>query len=301
VTAVAAHRPSIARIHFVATLVLLGSLCLVGPAYGQLAAPFLVISSGNEDGNYYRMASRIQAQLSAGYQKFAEVLTSHGSFENLARLDDPSSPVAVTFAQADALNAYIAKNPGFAREFSVLADLGNECVFLLTGRKSGIKSFADLKSGAGQKIAVGHREGGPAVTYGYMTQLEPALENSRPLYIDVMESMLLLKRGESAPNVKAAMVVQRPHILSPALELALEDPEDFRVIQIRPGELQSTSLPDGSNVYTYEKITLRGSPIATLCTRGLLLTANKKIDEKKLAILSSLLLNSLQEIAPGAR
>jgi hypothetical protein len=247
------------------------------------------------------MASRLQAQLSARYQKFAEILTSHGSFENLARLDDPSSPVAITFAQADALSAYIEEHPSFAGEFSVLADLGRECVFLLTAQGSGITKFADLKSGSRMKIAVGHRDSGAAVTYAHMTRLEPALRSSPPIYIDVMESMLLMKRGESDPNVKGALVVQRPRILSPPLELALENPKDFRVIQIRPGALQSISLPDERDVYSYQKLSLRGSTIETLCTRGMLLGAKAKLDDETLEVLSSLLLVSLQEIAPGAR
>ena len=68
------------------------------------------------------------------------------------RLDDAKSPVNVGLTQADALKYYLKDHPEFASKFINLGEIGKECVFIVTGKDSDLRSDSDLQQTLGQAI-----------------------------------------------------------------------------------------------------------------------------------------------------
>ena len=262
-------------------LVFLASLVLGMGTVATAAEPALVISSGKSGGGYNAIAERLKS-IMAEQAVATQVLTSVGSLENLARLDDPAGPVNVGLTQADALKYYLGQHPKFADKLFILGDIGKECVFIATGKDSGIGSDADLQKKQGNLIAIRDPNSGTAVTYLYMTQLEPEFKNTAAAFVDTMEALLALKTGGSQNKIKAVMFVQRPEAKSPEMQVILDDPKDFRFIAVTDWDLND-KLPDGSAVYTFEKVTVQekkwsfDTKVETICTRGLLLGNKEKL------------------------
>ncbi|MEZ5582176.1 MAG: hypothetical protein R3F37_04760 [Candidatus Competibacteraceae bacterium] len=95
---------------------------------------------------------------------------------------------------------------------------------------------------------------GVAVTYEYMTQLEPKFKNTAPAFVDTMEALLQIKAG-GQNKIKAAMLVQRPSAKSPAMQVVLDNPEEFHFVPVKDWDLND-KLPDGRAVYTFENVTV---------------------------------------------
>jgi TRAP-type uncharacterized transport system substrate-binding protein len=164
----------------------------------------------------------------------------------------------------------------------MLGEIGKECVFIATGKDSGISSDADLQKKQGNLIAIRDPNSGTAVTYLYMTQLEPQFKNTAVTFVDTMEALLALKTGGAQNKVKAVMFVQRPEVKSPEMQVILDDPKDFRFIPVTDWDLNDKLL-DGSAVYNFEKVTVQekkwgfDTKVETICTRGLLLGNKEKL------------------------
>jgi TRAP-type uncharacterized transport system substrate-binding protein len=263
-----------------------------------------VVSSGKEGGFYYDVGKRLRLVLGR-QQRAVDQWTSEGSLQNLARLADPSSPVNVALAQADALHRYLAENPEFAKDFIVLDDIGKECVFFITRREGGIENASDLKKASGLKVSVETPGSGAAVTYEAMSQLEPAYRKTPVAYVDVMEGLLQLRLGGEYNELAAVMLVQRPRTLSPALEIVLDNLETYRIAPVRQTDLKKLTLPGGRPVYSFETVKAgfgRGQSVTleTLCTRGLLLGARSKLSDERRVVLAQTVLESGSYIAPGS-
>jgi TRAP-type uncharacterized transport system substrate-binding protein len=260
-------------------LALIGTLWLGATAYAD--NPALVISTGKSGGGYNTIGTRLKTVM-AEQGINAEVLTSVGSLENLKRLDDPTSPVNIGLTQADALKYYLRDNPRFTDKLFMLGEIGKECVFIVTGKDSGIHSDADLQKKQGNLIAIRDPDSGTAVTYSYMIQLEPNFKNTPAAFVDTMEALLQIKTGGKENEIKAAMFVQRPTAKSPEMQVVLEDPKDFRFVTVTDWDLND-KLPDGTAVYTFEKVTVAekkwgfDTKVDTICTRGLLIGAKDKL------------------------
>ena len=210
-------------------------------------------------------------------------MTSAGSLENLTRLADPQSPVNVGLTQADALKYYLKDHPGFADQFISLGEIGKECVFIVTGKDSEIRSDSDLQQKRkGRLIAVQSPNSGVAVTWEYMTVLEPAFKNTAPAFVDGAEALLQIKSSGKASKIQAAMVVQKPMAKSTEMQVVLENPKDFRLVPVKDWDLND-KLPDGSAVYTFENVTVAekkwgfDTAVDTICTRGLMLANKTKL------------------------
>ena len=73
-------------------------------------------------------------------------------------------------------------------------------------------------------------------------------------------------------------------------------------VPITEADLGNATLPDGSVVYTFERVTVGGRSdrrsleIDTLCTRGLMLASKEKLDKDLRSQLSSLMLKSAAKI-----
>ena len=260
----------------------------------QAADPPIVISTGKSGGGYNTVGERLKSVLAEQDQP-AQVQTSAGSLENLNRLDDPQSPVNVGLTQADALKYYLKEHPGFADQFISLGEIGKECVFIVTGKDSDIRDDSDLQQTKGRLIAVQSPNSGVAVTWEYMTVLEPEFKNTAPAFVDGAEALLQIKSGGKASKIQAAMVVQRPMAKSTEMQVVLENPKDFRLIPIKDWDLND-KLPDGSAVYTFEDVTVAekkwgfDTTVDTICTRGLMLANKSKLTADQRTRLSKVML-----------
>jgi hypothetical protein len=271
---------------------------------GASIAQNVVVSTGHEGGYYYTLGGRLETALRNQHGTYVEVLTSQGSLENLARLDDPSNPANVGLTQADALRRYLDGHEGFADEFLVLADVGKECAFIIAAKNGGIASAADLKAEGKRTLSVGDAQSGAATTYEYMGLLDPRFRNTAVVNVGMMEALLQIKAGGEFATVDAAMLVQRPRITSPPLEAVLDNLDAYRMVPIRSADLENTTLPGGRAVYTFETVKIgfgRDHSVSfdTICTPGLLIAAKPKLGEKTLNELANVILSSADDIMPG--
>ena len=259
----------------------------------------MTFSSGEAEGNYVAVAGRLRTLLSSKHNYYVEVLSSEGSLQNLERLHDPESPVGVALAQADALHSYLVEHPEARDETLVMADLGDECVFLLTTVGSGVSEAADLRKDRGHRIAVGGRDGGAALTYALMQRIDPSYERTEAAFVGVMEALAQIKVGGPYSNLRSAMMVQRPRTVSPPLALVVENPDEYRMVPIRSEDLDSPELPDGRPVYEFREVKVRNRSVDTMCTRGLVVASTAKLDASQRESLAQVLLESASYIAPG--
>lgn len=278
---------------------------LVGLLLGLLAATAasaqgdFLISAGRTGGNYDFIAGRIQTVLITQLRENAMIAESEGSIENLERLADPANPVNVALAQADALAVYLHEHPDFAGSFSVLSDIGNECVFLVTSRNAGITSAVDLKASAGRAISVVAPASGAALTYRLMSHVDGEYGNTRTVYVDAMEVLAKLKASPDSTEVQGLMLVQRPRIVSPPLEVVFNNFEAYRFVPIRPSDLDSPTLPNGRPVYSFKPVTMRKQTFDTMCTDGLVLASKTKLSTDQLGTLTTMFVEFSETITPS--
>jgi hypothetical protein len=97
-------------------------------------------------------------------------------------------------------------------------------------------------------------------------------------------------------------MVQRPSSAPEPVRILLDNPDAYRVVPIHEADVGNLELPDGSPVYTYEKVGIggrerpNGIEVETLCTRGLLLASTSKLDAEMLSRLSRAMLDSGPQI-----
>jgi hypothetical protein len=278
------------------------AIILQAPGAAWAREPDAAMSTGREGGNYYYIGQRLKSAMLLEHDTWFEVLTSRGSLQNLRRLDDPESPVGIALTQADALNHYLQQHPEFVEDFLVLGDVGKECVFIVVGQESGLTTAADLKKETGGELSVDDAESGASVTFEHMTELDPRFRAITPVSVDVMEALLQIKVAGERTKLRAAMIVQRPKALSEPIKTVLENPDTYRFVPITEVDIGNAKLPDGSAVYTFERVAVGGKSnrrsveIDTLCTRGLMLASKKKLAKDLRSHLSALMLKSSPKI-----
>lgn len=271
--------------------------CLIlAAALGQTAAvaeEAIAISTGREGGGYHGIGTRLKEVL-AEQGVAAEVVTSAGSTQNLNALNDPGSPVSVGLTQADALGFFLKSNPDFEGKYLILSEIGKECVFIVSAEDSAIADDGDLQDKGEQQISVQDPNSGVAVTWNYMTQLEPKLKNTQAVFTDTMETLAAIK-AEGKNSKKTAMLVQRPTAKSPAMQVVLENPKAFRFISVTDWDLND-KLPDGRAVYSFDEVTVQekswgfDKSVDTICTQGLMLAARDKLTPDQRSRLANVML-----------
>ncbi len=276
------------------------TVLLLAGVVAQAADPALVISTGKSGGGYYGIGERLKAVMTE--QGVAtDVQASVGSTENLQRLDDPASPVNLGLTQADALKYFLGEHPKFADKLFTLGEIGKECVFIVTGKDSDIGSDSDLQKKQGNQIAIRDPNSGTAITYLYMMQLESGFKNTPAAFVDTMQALLELKTGGKQSKIKAVMFVQKPEVKSPEMQVVLDDPKDFRFVPVKDWDLND-KLPDGSAVYTFDKVTLQekkwsfDTSVETICTRGLLIGNKEKLSPELRERLAKVMLLSASRV-----
>ncbi len=251
----------------------------------------ITISAGLEGRGYWGVATRLQ-QVAEEQGFKVEVMESVGSLQNLQRLRDPDSPVSLALAQADALQHHLSSSPNPINSIEPLEYIGLECVFIIAGAGSDIRTIDDLKQDAGHRIAIVSPESGVAVTFQYMSALDPKLRNTQPVYMDTEKATHELAADDTP--VDAVMLVQRPKVLSPELKLALEHPDKYRFVAIKNGKLDQR-LPNGEAVYQpIDVVLLRSGGMAkvsveTICTKGFLVANKQKLSTDQMAKLKQLI------------
>ncbi len=242
----------------------------------------IVMSSGIRGGGYWGAATRLQT-VAAELGLEVKVLESRGSLHNLQQLDAADSPVSVTLTQADALQYYLDQHPALAEQGEILEHIGPECVYLISGKNSGIRAVADLQ-GSPRRVAIVSARSGVAVTFDYMKTLVPELADTEAVFTDTLRALEQLD-SEQAP-ADAVMVVHRPKERSPEVERALNEPARYQFVEIADERL-SKKLPNGDAVYDSLNLALSGgaegapNAIKTICMKGLLVSNKHKLTREQ--------------------
>ena len=284
------------------TVTLLFLLSAPGVIAEEPQVDTVVISTGREGGSYYSIGSRLKGVMMSRQQTMVEVVPSRGSLENLILLDDPASNVSLALTQADALAAYVQKKPEFGDRFIVIGDLGNECAILVTGSQDSLESVQDLKNTKGTEISVDTAHSGAALTLLQMAALDPGFATLTPVYVDVLQALLQIKTASPHSKLRALLLMQRPSAVPESVRIILDNPDSYRIVPILEPDVGNVKLPDGSLVYTFEKVAVGGRErpksiaVETLCTRGLLLASKSKLSRDARSTLSRMMLQSGAEV-----
>lgn len=267
-------------------------LCLVGWgsmfAVGEESMPTLseeeredtsqgvVLMSGVEGGGYWSAGTRLQSVAKQEVGLEVTNLTSSGSLENLESLVDGNSPVNLVFAQADAAQYYLTKHPEDLIKLDLLENIGQECVFIVTGIDSEIHTDEDLREATNLRLGIASPSSGMAVTFDYMVSQIPELADVKVTYGDTAAVMDDLNSADA--TVDAVMVVHRPREHSPEVDHALANSSRYRFVELND-ERFTEELWNGRKVYRTMKLALPGAdtPIKTICVSGLLLANKQKL------------------------
>lgn len=238
--------------------------------------PDIVISTGVEGGGYWSAGDRFQTV--AGEMGLeVENLPSMGSLDNLEKLLDPENPVNMAFAQADAVQHYLLDHSDDRRKLDTVENVGQECVFIITGGDSVIASDVDLQKAKGLRLGISSANGGAAVTYRYMASRVPELADIEVVYGDTREVVAQL--NSATASVDAVMMVHRPREFSDEVSEALSNPEEYQFVKLSDERLIA-KLPSGEQVYRSMNLAMPGAtePVKTICVRGLLLGNKEKLN-----------------------
>lgn len=279
----------------------IAALALLLAAPGALAGDTVVISTGRERGSYYYIGERLKTQLILKDLPVPVVVTSQGSLDNLGRLADASNRVNVALTQADALHSYLEAHPEFRDRFFVLGDMGRECALLVSRRKGGWTSAADLKREGAGRLSVDAPGSGAAVTFEILSSLEPAFHATEAVDVPIMEALLQLKEASGFSTLRGVLLVQRPTQVTPALRIILDGEDVYAPVPFTPGDVPQASLPDGSPVYSFGTVEFGGeggkrTEVRTFCTRALLLASREKLDRAARDKLSQVMLEVRDQV-----
>jgi len=247
------------------------------PAAGSTdAGPGVVLSSGVAGGGYWNAGDRLREVAAAEFGLAVENRPSNGSLENLEKLLDPDSPVGLAFAQADAVQYYLNQHPDDVTRLDLYENVGRECVFILSGRKSGLRTEEDLRDKDNLRLGIASADSGTAITYKYLVSQMPELADITVEYGDTAPMMAALDGPN--PSVDAVMTVHRPKELSPEVALVLDNPARFRFVELSDDGL-TEKLWFGREVYHSMRLAMPGTrtPVRTICVLGLLLGNKQKL------------------------
>lgn len=238
--------------------------------------PGVVLMSGVEGGGYWNAGTRLQAVAEQEVDLPVINLPSSGSMENLELLLDGESPVNLAFAQADAAQHYLKSHPEDLIKLDVLENIGQECVFIVTGIDSDIRTDEDLREATDLRLGIASATSGMAVTFDYMVSQLPELADVKVTYGDTAAAMEELNSSDA--SVDAVMTVHRPREHSVEVDHALANAKRYRFVELSD-ERFTEELWNGRKVYRTMKLALPGAekPVKTICVSGLLLANKQKL------------------------
>lgn len=282
-------------------------VALSAPERVAQAAPTapIVIATGRKGGAYYYTGDRLQIEMALRHGVLVDVATSRGSLNNLALLSSPDSPVNLALTQADALQLFLAEHPDFGDSFFVLGDVGKECAFLIASARGGVETASDLAALEGAEISVDDMSSGGAVTWEFLSQRAPAFAKLEPVSVPTTEALLQLKMASSFSKVRAAILVARPKRVTKTLRVVVDSPDALRFVPIVADDVPNANLPNGTTIYTFEKVKLGGeantrAEIETVCTSGLLIGSKRKLSIDLRDKLAELMLEAPEKVVGQA-
>ena len=236
----------------------------------------VVLMSGVEGGGYWNAGARLQSVAEREVDLPVINLPSSGSLENLELLLDRDSPVNLAFAQADAAQYYLSRHPDDLIKLDMLENIGQECVFIVTGIDSKIRTDEDLLEATDVRLGIASPASGMAVTFDYMVSQIPELADVKVTYGDTAAVMEQLNSAN--PSVDAVMTVHRPREHSTEVDHAVANAKRFRFVELSD-ERFTEELWNGRKVYRAMKLALPGAdePVKTICVSGLLLANKQKL------------------------
>lgn len=287
----------------------LALLCLLAPLpLGSLAqseqgasGDVVVISSGLEGGGYWLAGNRLKAaSVNAGLD--IENRSSTGSLSNLKALMDPDNPVNMAFVQADALQFYLQDRPGEAASIETIRSIGEECVFIISGSKSGVKDLGDIENAKRFHLGIKSPNSGIRVTFDHMTTLVPQLKHVTVRYGDSVE--MINDWVHHLSDIKrAVMVVHAPDAHSEEIDMVIANPDKYRFVKIKDTRL-TQSGESGQSAYTAESIApgavSGASRVPTICVEGLLIGHKDKLSDAVQNKIASLSDEQWQKIQSGS-
>jgi TRAP-type uncharacterized transport system substrate-binding protein len=238
--------------------------------------PALVIMSGTEGGGYWNAGMRFQTVAAQQKHMVVANLPSSGSLENIEQLLNANSPVNLAFAQADAAQLYLDAHPDDQNKLDLLENIGQECVFIVTGADSKIRTDKDMQEAATMRLGIASKQSGMAATFDYMASQIPEFDKIKVKYGDTVAAMNELNSKDA--GVDAIMMVHRPREHSPEIDNALAHPDRFRFIELSDERFTQVQ-PNGRQIYRVMKLALPGAkePVKTICVVGLLLVNKQKL------------------------
>lgn len=280
-------------------------VCLLGAAANfvhsqQEASPAvadIVISSGLEGGGYWNAGSRLQA-VAGGMGLTVENHASTGSLINLKKLMDKNSQVGLAFAQADALQYFLDSNPDAAQTIETLENIGHECVFIISGDDSDIRTDKDMQKSKRLHLGIKSPNSGIRVTFDYMASLVPELRDISVLYGNAVEMMTDF--AHPLTNVeKAVMIVHAPGAHSPEIDMVIANPDKYRFVEVSDKRL-TRKTSGGEAVYRSLKVApsavADADPVQTICVQGLLLANKTKMSAQQSNKLTDLISNHWAQV-----
>jgi TRAP-type uncharacterized transport system substrate-binding protein len=268
----------------------------------ESATTDIVISTGLEGGGYWNTGNRLQTA-AGNLGLTVENQVSTGSLSNLKALLDENSPVNLAFAQADALQYYLNENTEAAQVVETLENIGEECVFIISGSNSDIKTDKDMQKQDRMHLGIKSPNSGIRVTFDYMTSLVPELKNVTVRYGNTVEMITELAHPKT--NIeKAVMVVHEPSAHSPEIDMVIANPDKFRFVKISDGRLTQSSA-SGAPIYRSMRVApgaIQGAgAVQTICVNGLLLANNNKLSDQQRGKLTDLIDNHWAQIHTTSR
>ena len=275
----------------IALLCLLTPLSLSSLAQSEQGTPgeAIVISSGLEGGGYWLTGNRLEAAgTHAGLN--IENRSSTGSLSNLKALMDLDNPVNIAFAQADALQFYLQDRSGEAASIETIRRMGKECVFIISGSKSGVKDLADIENAKRFHLGIKSPNSGIRVTFDHMTTLVPQLKHVTVRYGDSVE--MINDWVHHLSDIKrAVMVVHAPDAHSEEIDMVIANPDKYRFVKIKDTRLTQSS-ESGQSAYIAESVAPSAvsgaSRVPTICVEELLVGNKDKLSDALQNKISSL-------------
>ncbi|MEZ5570442.1 MAG: hypothetical protein R3E64_00345 [Halioglobus sp.] len=236
----------------------------------------IVLMSGAEGGGYWNAGTRLQAVAEQEMNLPVRNVPSTGSLQNLEELLDVDSPVNLVFAQADAAQYYLHAHPDDLVKIDLLENIGQECVFIVTGVDSDIRTDKDMEKASNLRLGIASKKSGMAATFDYMVSQVPELAKVKVKYGDTFA--LMDKLNSKGSKVDAVMVVHRPREHSPEVDYALANPNRYRFIELSDSRFTEDQW-NGRKIYRTMKLALPGAdkPVKTICVVGLLLANKQKL------------------------
>lgn len=247
----------------------------------------VTITAGSQGGTYHDVYGVNLTKILREQRIGADVQTSRGSVENLERLHAGEADVG--FTQADALAAWLRKNP--SAHLEIIGALGQECVYMAVQQDGKVGRERDLGK-EGVRVAVGEQGTGSAESWGFMRTLEPNYQKASVFYQGGVRTLAQVKTGQMDAFMWVTSPDNRNHRF---FEAVMNADSGMTMIDIDNRKLKG-SLPNGEDVYTLQDVTIsngffRDTKVRVPCTDVLVVARGDMEDNAIEAVATAVMMN----------